>query len=65
MNEEDTREFINILKSYYLFEKESEDHVLARAMINKSGLDWTTGLFPILVKLKVFDENENIDLAAP
>jgi len=62
MNEEDTREFINILKSYYLFEKDSEDYALARAMINNSGLDWTTGLFPILVKLNVFDENENIDL---
>jgi len=61
-NEEDIQEFINILKTYYLFENESKDHVLARAMINKSGLEWTTGLFPILVKLKVFDENENIDL---
>jgi len=62
VNERDIREFTNILKSFYLFEKESKDHVLARAMINKSGLDWTTGLFPILVKLKVFDENENIEL---
>jgi len=62
MNEEDTRDFIKILKSYYLFEKESEDYALARAMINNSGLDWTTGLFPILVRLNVFDENENIDL---
>ena len=62
MNEEDTRDFINILKSYYLFEKDSEDYALARAMINNSGLDWTTGLFPILVRLNVFDENENIDL---
>ena len=62
VNEDDTREFINILKSYYLFEKESKDHALARAMISKSGLEWTTGLFPILVKLSVFDENENIDL---
>ncbi len=62
VNERDIQEFTNILKSYYLFEKESKDHVLARAMINKSGLDWTTGLFPVLVKLKVFDENENIEL---
>jgi exoribonuclease-2 len=62
VNERDIQEFTNILKSYYLFENESRDHVLARAMINKSGLDWTTGLFPILVKLKVFDENENIEL---
>jgi exoribonuclease-2 len=62
LNEKDIQVFTNILKSYYLFEKESKDHALARAMINKSGLDWTTGLFPVLVKLKVFDENENIEL---
>jgi exoribonuclease-2 len=59
---EDIQEFINILKLYYLFEKESKDHTLARAMIRNSGLELTTGLFPILVKLGVFDENENIDL---
>ena len=62
VSEEDIQEFINILKSYYLFEKESKDHTLARAMIRDSGLELTTGLFPILVKLGVFDENENIDL---
>jgi exoribonuclease-2 len=62
VSEADFQEFINILKSYYLFEKESKDHNLARAMISNSGLEWTTGLFPILVKLGVFEENENIDL---
>ena len=62
VSEEDIQDFINILKSYYLFEKESKDHTLARAMIRDSGLELTTGLFPILVKLGVFDENENIDL---
>ena len=62
VSEVDTQEFIKILKSFYLFEKESHDYVLARAMISKSGLDWTTGLFPILVKLNVFDDNENVDL---
>jgi exoribonuclease-2 len=38
VNEQDVQEFINILKSYYLFEKESKDHVLARAMVSESGL---------------------------
>ena len=61
-SEDDFQELTNILKSYYLFEKESKDHNLARAMISNSGLEWTTGLFPILVKLGVFEENENIDL---
>jgi exoribonuclease-2 len=31
-------------------------------MIHNSGVERTTGLFPLLVKLNVFDENENIDL---
>jgi exoribonuclease-2 len=31
-------------------------------MISKAGLDKSTGLFPLLVKLNVFDENENVDL---
>jgi len=57
-----TPEVINILRSYYLFDKDSEDQALAKAMISKAGLDGTTGLFPLLVKLDVFDENENIDL---
>jgi hypothetical protein len=31
-------------------------------MINRSKLDTSTELFPLLVKLDVFDENQNIDL---
>jgi exoribonuclease-2 len=60
--EDDTQEVINILKSYYLFDEDSEDPASARAMISKAGLDGITGLFSFLVKLNVFDENENIDL---
>ena len=62
MSEADSQEILNILKSYYLFEKESNDCALARAMINNSGIEPTAALFPLLVKLNVFDENENIDL---
>jgi exoribonuclease-2 len=62
VNEKDIQEFLGILKDFYLFEKESNNYGLAKAMISKSGLDWTTGLFPLLVKLNIFDENENIDL---
>jgi exoribonuclease-2 len=60
--DEDTEEVINILKDYYLFEKDSKDHALARAMMSKAGLEGTSGLFSFLAKLDVFDENENIDL---
>jgi exoribonuclease-2 len=59
---EDVREFTQILKSYYLIEKDGNDCTLAKAMISKSELDQSTRLFPILVKLNVFEENENIDL---
>jgi len=60
--EDDTREIIELLKSYYLFDKDSKDHAPARAILGKAGLDRTAGLFPLLVKLNVFDEDENIDL---
>jgi exoribonuclease-2 len=62
MNPEDAAEITRVLKSYYLIEKESKDHALAKAMIYRANLDTSTGFFPLLVKLKVFDENENIDL---
>jgi len=55
-------EFAQILKSEYLFGKDSKDHALGKAMINRANLDKDTGLFPLLVKLGVFDEDENIDL---
>ena len=62
VNGTDTAEFKSILKSYYLFGKESKDQALAKAMINRAKLDTSTALFPLLVKLDVFDENENVDL---
>ena len=62
VNGTDTAEFKSILKSYYLFGKDSKDQALAKAMINRAKLDTSTALFPLLVKLDVFDENENIDL---
>ena len=62
VNQHETNIFIEILKQYYLFEKESKEHALAKSMIAKAGLERTTGLFQLLVKLDVFDENENTDL---
>ncbi|MCK7513230.1 MAG: RNB domain-containing ribonuclease [Desulfobacterales bacterium] len=43
-------EFLDVLKSYYLFEKESPDYSLARGMLERAGLDGATDLFPILVQ---------------
>ena len=59
---DDTQEVIDILRSYYLFDRDGKDHSLAKAMCRKAGLDEASGLFSLLVKLDVFDENENIDL---
>ncbi len=55
-------EFLEVLKSYYLFGKEYPDHALARGMMERAGLSDTDTLFPILVRLGVFDPNENLEL---
>ena len=55
-------EFLGVLQSYYLFEKESADYSLARGMLERAGLDGAADLFPILVQQGVFTEAENIDL---
>jgi len=55
-------EFLDVLKSYYLFEKESQDHSLARGMLERAGLDQTDELFALLVKAGVFAEDENVEL---
>ena len=59
---QDIQEFVEILRSFYLFENDSPHHALAKEMISKAGLERATGLFPLLVKLNVFDDNENLDL---
>ena len=56
------RQSIEILKSYYLFQKESKNCEIARAMIAKAGIESLNDILQILVKLGIFDEDENIDL---
>jgi exoribonuclease II len=55
-------EFLDVLKSYYLFEKESPDDSLARGMLERAGLDRTDELFALLVKAGVFAADENVEL---
>lgn len=55
-------EFLAVLKSFYLFEKESPDYSLARGMLERAGLDGATDLFSVLVRQGVFAEDENIEL---
>jgi exoribonuclease-2 len=45
-----------------LFEKESKDYAIAQAWIARAGIESIDGIFTILVKLGVYDEDENIDL---
>jgi exoribonuclease-2 len=55
-------EFLDVLKSYYLWEKECPDYSLAKGMLERAGMDESEELFALLVKAGVFEEDENIDL---
>lgn len=59
---ENKTQIINILKSFYLFQKESKTYNLGKAMLAKAGIDPDEGIFQVSVKLGVFDKNENTDL---
>ncbi|MBW2516007.1 MAG: RNB domain-containing ribonuclease [Deltaproteobacteria bacterium] len=53
---------IEILKSYYLFGKESKDDTIARKILSRAAVESLQDLFRVLVRLGVFDENENLEL---
>lgn len=59
---EDCREVADILKSYYLFGKDSESHTLARAILSDAGIKNQGDIFQILVKIGIWDTDENLDL---
>ena len=59
---ENDLEFIDILKSFYLFEKESRHYALGKEMLTKAGINYVEFVLKLLVKLNVWDENENLDL---
>lgn len=59
---ENKTQIINILKSFYLFEKDSKTYNLGKAMLVKAGIDPDEETCQVLVKLGVFDKNENTDL---
>jgi len=51
-----------ILKSIYIFDKESPHYALGKEMLAEAGISSNTVIFKLLVKLGVFSEDENIDL---
>jgi len=58
----DKAEIIDILKSVYVFGRESTHYTLGKAILKRAGGDGVEGIFSILDKLGVFDTGENIDL---
>ena len=59
---DDCHEFIEIIKSYYLFDKESSHYALGKALLAKAGVKDTEKIFQALVKIGVFDKDENLEL---
>ncbi len=59
---EETTAFIDVLKSYYLFEKESPEFTIGKAMLTRAGIDGGANLFKLLVQLGIWCRDENIDL---
>lgn len=58
----DERRTIEILKSFYLFGKESEDTALGEAILKAAGVETGDQLFSIFVRLGIWDKNENLDI---
>ncbi|ETR73573.1 MAG: exoribonuclease II [Candidatus Magnetoglobus multicellularis str. Araruama] len=58
----DKLQTVDILKSVYLFGKESDDYDIARGIVDRAGVDTENGLLKLLIKLGAWDENENLDL---
>ena len=59
---DDKIECMDILKSCYLFQKESPHYSLGKEMLKKAGIDNIEIVFRMLVKIGVWDKNENIEL---
>ncbi|MDM8535987.1 ribonuclease catalytic domain-containing protein [Desulfobacterales bacterium HSG17] len=58
----DQKGFVKILKSFYLFEKESPYSDLGKAMLANAGIGDAEILFHLFVKLNIWNSNENIDI---
>jgi exoribonuclease-2 len=55
-------EVVDILKSYYLFGKDSESHAVAKTILSEAGVKSPEAVFQILVGVSAWDVNENLDL---
>jgi len=59
---EDNSGVVEVLKSFYLFGKESPSSAIAKAIIDKAGLAEGELMFQFLVKAGSWNKNENIEL---
>ena len=55
-------EIIELLKSFYLFGNDSPHYDIGKEIISRSGLDPTDGPFHLLVKLGIWNQDENLNL---
>ncbi len=55
-------EISEILKSYYIFENESQYAKTGKEILSRTGLNSTDKLFSLFVKLGIWNKDENIDL---
>ncbi len=59
---EEDMPYVEMLKAYYLLEKESPTFELTRTLLSDSGIDTPDRIFHLLVKLGAWTLDENIDL---
>ena len=59
---DDKVEIVDLLNSFYLFDREYENYDLPTAILARAGIDPDEELFNVLVKLGVCRENENTDV---
>lgn len=59
---DEQREFVDILRDFFLLEKDSSQAELARKMMGRAGMDGPEAIFDLLVMLGLWGPDENIDL---
>ena len=62
VSSDEHQETIEILKSQYLYDKESPHYELSRQILAKAGITDTKIVLKLLIKLGVWDEDENLNL---
>ena len=62
LTDENHAQLVEIFKSAFVFEKESPYFQTFKKILSKANISQTQDIFNLLVKLKIFDKNENIDL---